>query len=399
MSYDVISVGGGLAGSSLALSLAPKGIRVLVLEKEHRFRDRVRGEGILPWGVNEARELGIYDLLLQSCGHRVPYWTSHGWKKSSPRDLIATTPRGSHCLDFYHPAMQEALIAAAEDAGAEVRRRITVQSVEAGSRPRVIVEQNGRRETIEARLVVGADGRASKVREWAGFKPSRDPDRLAIAGVLLEGAKAPDDSIHVFRNSSEGEGALCFPLGGERLRTYFIYRKRGGRRSLSGHARIQQFIEGCLRLGVPKDWLEKAEPAGPLAEFDGADTWVDHPYREGVVLLGDSAASNDPAWGNGLSLTLCDVRVLRDKLFSDEDWNRAGHAYAAAHDEHYGAVRRVTRWRADLMYEIGPEAEARRARAFPLIEEDRTRVPDYIALGPKSPCDEAARRRYFGEQP
>lgn len=50
------------------------------------------------------------------------------------------------------------------------------------------------------------------------------------------------------------------------------------------------------------------------------------------------------------------------------------------------------------MYEIGPEAEALRAKAVPLMETDRTRAPDYIALGPDSPCDESARRRYFGEE-
>ena len=55
MTHDVVTVGGGLAGSALAITLARQGVRVLVLEKETQFRDRVRGEGLLPWGVNEAR--------------------------------------------------------------------------------------------------------------------------------------------------------------------------------------------------------------------------------------------------------------------------------------------------------------------------------------------------------
>jgi hypothetical protein len=156
-------------------------------------------------------------------------------------------------------------------------------------------------------------------------------------------------------------------------------------------------IEACLKVGVPAGWLDKAKPSGPLAEFDGADTWVEHPYRQGVVLIGDAASTNDPAWGNGLSLTLRDVRVLRDKLLSDDDWDRAAGAYATEQDQYFAALRRVTRWRADLMYEVGPDAEARRAKALPLFKEDRTRVPDYIALGPDSPSDETARRRYYCE--
>ena len=66
--YDLITVGGGLAGAALARSLAQEGARVLVLEREREFRDRVRGELVHPWGVAEARKLGIYDLLKHTCG-------------------------------------------------------------------------------------------------------------------------------------------------------------------------------------------------------------------------------------------------------------------------------------------------------------------------------------------
>ncbi len=52
MAYDMITVGGGLAGSALAKNLAERGYRVLVLERETRFKDRVRGEQMHPWGVS-----------------------------------------------------------------------------------------------------------------------------------------------------------------------------------------------------------------------------------------------------------------------------------------------------------------------------------------------------------
>ncbi len=74
MSYDLIIVGGGLAGSTLAKALAERGASVLVLEREVNFRGRVRGEGMLPWGVAEARALGIYEQLVDTCGHTVPWW-------------------------------------------------------------------------------------------------------------------------------------------------------------------------------------------------------------------------------------------------------------------------------------------------------------------------------------
>lgn len=42
--WDMITVGGGIAGASLARSLANAGKSVLVLEREKTFKDRVRGE-------------------------------------------------------------------------------------------------------------------------------------------------------------------------------------------------------------------------------------------------------------------------------------------------------------------------------------------------------------------
>ena len=50
MARDAIIVGGGLGGSALAEQLARAGRNVLVLERETKFRDRVRGENMLPWG-------------------------------------------------------------------------------------------------------------------------------------------------------------------------------------------------------------------------------------------------------------------------------------------------------------------------------------------------------------
>jgi flavin-dependent dehydrogenase len=56
--YDIITVGGGLGGAALAKAMAERGCRVLVLERETRFKDRVRGEWLAPWGVAEAQTLG-----------------------------------------------------------------------------------------------------------------------------------------------------------------------------------------------------------------------------------------------------------------------------------------------------------------------------------------------------
>ena len=50
---------------------------------------------------------------------------------------------------------------------------------------------------------------------------------------------------------------------------------------------------------------------------------MDHPYREHLALIGDAAATSDPTWGQGMSQTLRDVRVLSEQLLVVDDWDAA----------------------------------------------------------------------------
>jgi hypothetical protein len=86
--------------------MAKHGARVLVPERENQFRDRVRGEALPPWGVAEAKELDIADVLLRTCAKEVP-WVEMGF---GPRNLVETTPQDAPFFTFSHPEMQEALL-------------------------------------------------------------------------------------------------------------------------------------------------------------------------------------------------------------------------------------------------------------------------------------------------
>jgi menaquinone-9 beta-reductase len=397
--YDIVTVGGGLGGAAIAKVMAARGARVLVLECERQFRDRVRGEILGPWGVAELRTLGLYELLRDGCGHELPWFdTCLGPGHLDHRDLVATTPIQTPGLSFYHPRMQEGLLAAATDAGAEVRRGNSVHEVSPGVLPTVVVEQDGRREEVRARLVVGADGRTSMARRWGGFETEQDPPRLVMAGVLFEEMQGvPENASYWLLNPNLGQAVPLFPQGQGRVRAYFTYQAAAPHR-LQGERDVPRLIEESVKTGAPAAFFAGARAVGPLATFDGADRWVPHPYRMGVALIGDAAAATDHSFGQGMSLTLRDVRVLRDHLLRHEDWDVAGHAYAEDHDRHYGVVHTVTRWFTQLFLETGPEAEARRARALPVIAQDATRIPDVLISGPEVPVNETVRRRFFGEE-
>lgn len=378
--------------------MALAGASVLVLEAEARFKDRVRGECVMPWGVAEARELGIYDALAGSCAHELPYWDSYqGPNRTGHRDLTRTTTPKLPAISFYHPAMQETLLGAAEGAGAEVCRGVRVTEVGTESGPAVVAEVNSCRTEIRARMVVGSDGRNSVVRSRAGFSVRRDVDQNLVAGVLFEDMEAPDDASHFWLNPGLGQTVLLFPQGQGRARAYVCYPSERGYRH-SGEGCLPRFVEDSVKTGAPSEYYERGKAAGPLATFDGACIWVESSYKKGVALIGDAAGAPDPTWGQGLSLTLRDVRVLRDQLLCHEDWDQAGQAYAREHDRYFGVTHTVETWMTRMLMDTGPEADARREMVLPRWREDRTRQPDVFFSGPDQTVDETVRRRFFGEE-
>jgi 2-polyprenyl-6-methoxyphenol hydroxylase-like FAD-dependent oxidoreductase len=391
--YDILTVGGGLGGAALATVMARAGARVLVLEREPKFRDRVRGEFLQPWGVAEAQQLAIADLLRQ-CGHNVP---SIEMGLGRPRDLPSTTPQGVPAIGVNHPEMQEALLKAAIRAGAHVRREVVVTALESGEMSRVQIQQpGGSLETISARLVIAADGRNSAVRKWARFTVTRDPHPFLFAGVLLTGLAAPHDIAYYCFNPATATAAAITYEGADRFRAYLAYPSEGIDR-LQGEQALSRFLDYSRRTTrFPEVYDGPLQLIGPLASFSCDEDWVEHPYRDGVALIGDAAATSDPAYGQGLSLTLRDVRTLSEKLLSNNDWETACNRYAAEHHRYFSVIHTSCGWLRQVFQEQGAEADQRRATALPLIAADPTRIPDHIISGPELPIDDNVRSRFLG---
>jgi len=177
----------------------------------------------------------------------------------------------------------------------------------------------------------------------------------------------------------------------------FIYVGAMGARQLSGKVKTEEFIAGCRATNVPAEWFDGVNIIGPLAEFEGADHWVLSPSRPGLALIGDAAGATDPSWGCGLSKTMIDVEALAGQLAETDDWDTALRRYAAMHDDYFGKLHDILSWMTTLIWSGGPDADARRARVLPRMQQDPTGFPDPSGQGPFGPCDDRARRLVLGE--
>jgi hypothetical protein len=85
-------------------------------------------------------------------------------------------------------------------------------------------------------------------------------------------------------------------------------------------------------------------------------------------------------------------------LLRTEDWEVAGHAYAEEQHRNFSVIHTLEDWFRSMLLETGPEAEARRARALPLIAQDGSRIPNLFGMGPDTPTTDTIKRRFFGEE-
>ena len=366
--YDAIIVGGGIGGSALATVLARAGKRILLLEASTAYEDKVRGEWIAPWGVTETRRLGLYDLLVGSGGHHVLRHITYD--ETRPPDvseaqalglnIFAPQVPGPLCIG--HPHHCQTLFDAAGAAGAATRRGVTIVGIETGGAPSVSFVDGGEPRRARAPLIVGADGRASQVRETAAIPLRQGKPHHWFAGLLVEGAHGWSEDLQAI--GTEGDFAfLAFPQGAGRVRVYGGYALAQKSR-FAGAEGARRFLSAFRMNASPANQhLADATPAGPLYSYFNHDSWTDEPSAPGVVLVGDAAGWNDPIIGLGLSITYRDVRLVSDILLATPDWSRPDfRPYAEERRERMRRLRFAAELQAGLDMEFDDAARDRRRR-------------------------------------
>ena len=336
-SFDVVVVGGGIAGSILAGVLARSGVQVLVAEKEPRFRDRIRGESTYPWGVAEAARLAAGAVFEQAGAVELVGMRVYEAREPVQADRwAATSLDGWNEAGFPHPRLQEAAFCWAGSMGAAACRPMKVTGFSGGGVATVTVTHDGRVEQVQARLVAGADGKMASTRRWTGGQSAADPEHHRFGGVAVSGVRTDDRDTDNLA-AIPGLGVNWFAQGAETTRLYLNMaheQLRASRADRSFDALIAVAAEY-----MPDGALDGARQEGPIGFFSNADTWATQIAGHDVILIGDAAGSVDPTQGLGTSLLFRDVRELSDLLLGDDDWPAAIREYAERRRRYFAVLR------------------------------------------------------------
>jgi 2-polyprenyl-6-methoxyphenol hydroxylase-like FAD-dependent oxidoreductase len=392
MTFDAVVVGGGIAGSSLAGILAKGGLGVAVVEREARYRDRVRGEFTWPWGVSEARRAGLEEVLLKAGRIELP--EVHVYEDRALGNVERLD--GHAMMSFSHPHLQEVLLNWAEEQGATVLRPAKAIDADWTPRPEVTVRSDDGENVLRTRLVVGADGRQSAVRRWVGAETIVDPEHHRFGGTVMRGLQG---SWRVLSDASTpGLGFFWFNQGDDTARMYMRMPLDTLRESRADGG-FPEFARVAAQV-MPEGVLDNAEAAGPVAFFPNSNIWASQISGRDVVLIGDAAGSADPSWGRGTSLAFRDVRELSELLLADGDWSLAIAEFGRRRAQYYSVIRAYDQWTNLHGAEEGDEADRRRERRDRAKELDPT-LGGFRLIELQGPdglvADEAARRHYFGE--
>jgi 2-polyprenyl-6-methoxyphenol hydroxylase-like FAD-dependent oxidoreductase len=298
--YDVVVVGARCAGATLGALLARQGVRVAVLDQATAIRSTLSSNILQADSLAFLNRLGVMDALRAAGVNPM----SHVDMRLEEVRCEAAFPQapgdvgGAACIR--REVLDPVLVDAARDSGADVRlgTRVTGLVRDGGRVSGVRTVSGGVETVLRARLVVGADGRTSKVAETAGARMYHvTPGERSYYWTYFEGADL-------------GE------------RPTFVFHRWGDRHMLGGPADNGLYIVGVspqrheresFRTDLEGSVHAHALRCAPIAKALAGATRVGRIYgirrffgyfREasgaGWVLLGDSGHFKDPAGGRGI---------------------------------------------------------------------------------------------------
>ena len=342
---DVIIVGGGIAGSTLAILLGRSGFSVVLFERGEFPKEKACGEGIMPGGVAVLHRLGLAEAIGGTPFHGVRYHFG-GLVAEGRFPRVNGFP--STGFTQRRRLLDRVLFeTAAATSGVMARSGALVSAplFERGRVAGVIVDGEPHRSS----LVVAADGSHSPIRHALALDAPARRKRFGMRAHFRLAPGQPQPSwVDVF--VGEGHELYVTPLPDSEFGVAALA-------DALPHGELAERVFLRWALGQPAlaARLEGAQQVSELVGASPLERRARAGFASGVVLLGDAAGSTDPITGGGMAQALMTAELLasyisvhlRARADRDEAWIAAFDRARRAMLRNYRAVTRMTLWLAE----------------------------------------------------
>jgi flavin-dependent dehydrogenase len=297
VSHDIVIIGAGLAGSSLAAALADRGCDVLLLERRQRPQHKVCGEFLSPEAQGSLRALGLHTTVA-ALG---PSPMTHA-RLISPLGLRLRVELPGTAWGLSRLTLDAALMQAAERAGARVQLGATATAIATsdGLHCVTVRDAHGQPAIVYARAVVVACGR----NPLPGLRPDTG---VAHARATYVGVKChytglalpPEVRLYLFGGGYAG----LAPIENGRVNLCMLVPRAAFARAGSS---VPAMIEAALRANPTLGRALRGgrmlpESAVAVAPVDTGQVPI--PW-DSFARLGDAAVMIPPLCGDGMAMAL-----------------------------------------------------------------------------------------------
>jgi flavin-dependent dehydrogenase len=304
--YDAIVVGARCAGSPTAMLLARAGHRVLLVDRAGFPSDTLSTHYIHQSGVASLARWGLLPRIVAAGAPAVRNYTLD----VGPFALRGTPPPIDGVADAYslrRTVLDQILVEAAAEAGAEVRERFPVDGLlTEGGRVAGITSRKG---FERARIVIGADGLGSRVARDVGAPAYRDEGTLTCA-YYTYWTGLPMDGVELYPRP--GCMIVAAPTNDDRVVTIVLWPNA---RFHEIRANVERHFHEALELAP--GLAERARGAERADRFRGTGrlpNFYRRPHGDGWALVGDAGYHKDPILALGIGDAFRDAELLADAV-------------------------------------------------------------------------------------
>jgi 2-polyprenyl-6-methoxyphenol hydroxylase-like FAD-dependent oxidoreductase len=306
MKTDVVIVGAGPTGLTLAVALRQRGIDAVVLDRQAEATNTSRAAVVHARTLEVLEEFDVSRRMVDQGLIAQHFAIRDGERPLLQLDFSSLPSKYPYALMLPQSATEAILLTRLRELGGEVRRPVTVTKL----LPDGVELDSG--ETITARYVVGADGMHSVVREQAGigFTGSAYEESFVLADVLMDWPLSPTE-VQLFLDPLGVTVVAPLP-GGQPGRHYRIVATVAQAPEQPSLADVQALLDAR----GPRGAAVREVVWG--SRFRVHHRLADRYHAGNAILAGDAAHVHSPAGGQGMNTGIQDAVALAAAIESGD---------------------------------------------------------------------------------